>query len=71
MGSGSMEEAQSWVEYCNCSGDTYYANLRRKHGREKPYGVKYWGLGNEVYGDWQIGQKNAEDYASEAREYAK
>jgi alpha-N-arabinofuranosidase len=71
MGSGSMEEGQSWVEYCNWRWDSYYANLRRKYGRERPYGVKYWGLGNEVYGDWQIGQKDAEEYVSEAREYAK
>lgn len=34
--------ALAWVEYCNSTQDTYYANLRRKNGREKPYGVKYW-----------------------------
>lgn len=48
MGTGTLDEALAWVEYCNGDRNTYYANLRRKHGREKPYGIKYWALGNEV-----------------------
>lgn len=71
MGSGTLDEARSWVEYCNEAGDTYWANLRRKNGHEAPYGVKYWGLGNEMYGPWQIGQLSAEDYVKKAREFAK
>src|SRR5882672_6512748 len=59
MGSGTMDEAQAWVEYCNGTGDTYYANLRRQNGREQPYNVKYWCLGNEMYGEWQIGALSA------------
>ncbi len=38
-GIGTLDEALAWVEYCNSSGNTYFANLRRKHGREKPYNV--------------------------------
>lgn len=71
MGSGTMDEAQAWVEYCNGTGDTYWANLRRQHGHEAPYNVKYWGLGNEMWGDWQIGSLNATDYAKKAIEFAK
>lgn len=72
MGSGTMDEAQAWVEYCNGTGNTYWANLRRQHGQQEPYRVKYWGLGNEMYGSWQIGAlPNPEDYAKKAREYAK
>jgi alpha-L-arabinofuranosidase len=48
MGTGTLDEALAWVEYCNSTKNTYYANLRRKNGREKPYNVKYWALGNEV-----------------------
>ncbi|HKV45690.1 MAG TPA: alpha-L-arabinofuranosidase C-terminal domain-containing protein [bacterium] len=70
MGSGSMDEAQAWVEYCNGSGDTSWANLRRKHGHEEPYRVKFWGLGNEMYGHWQIGSLTAEDYVKKARQFA-
>jgi alpha-N-arabinofuranosidase len=70
-GTGTIEEAANWVEYCNGSGNTYYANLRRKNGHLEPYNVRYWGLGNEVYGSWQIGHKNAEDYTKFAVECAK
>ena len=71
MGSGTAEEAMHWVEYCNGTGNTYYANLRRSHGYEEPFGVKYWGLGNEMYGDWQMEKLCAEDYAKRALEFAK
>ncbi|KAJ5672550.1 hypothetical protein N7507_001677 [Penicillium longicatenatum] len=49
MGTGTLEEALGWLEYCNLDTDTHYANLRRQNGRQKPYGVKYWALGNEVW----------------------
>jgi alpha-N-arabinofuranosidase len=71
MGTGTMDEARAWVEYCNGTGDTYWANLRRQNGHEEPYNVKYWGLGNEMYGRWQIGALSAEDYVKKAREFAK
>jgi alpha-L-arabinofuranosidase len=70
-GTGTIEEAANWVEYCNGTGNTHYANLRRKNGHAEPYQVRYWGLGNEVYGTWQIGHKNAEDYTKFAIECAK
>lgn len=71
MGTGTLDEAQAWVEYCNGTGNTYWANLRRQYGHAEPYAVKYWGLGNEMYGDWQIGALSAEDYVKKAREFAK
>ena len=71
MGSGTAEEAMHWVEYCNGTGDTYYANLRRAHGYEEPFGVKYWGLGNEMYGNWQMESLTASQYASRAFQFAK
>lgn len=71
MGDGTMDEAAHWVEYCNRPGGTYFSDLRKRNGHVEPYGVKIWGLGNEVWGAWQIGHKNAADYANEAREFAK
>jgi alpha-N-arabinofuranosidase len=70
MGSGSMDEAQAWVEYCNGSGNTYWANMRRANGSDEPYNVKLWGLGNELYGSWQIGSTSAEDYVKKGRQFA-
>ena len=66
-----MEDARNWVEYTNESANTYWAQQRRKNGRDKPWGVKIWGLGNEIDGPWQLGHKNAEDYAKFALEAAK
>ena len=71
LGSGTLDEAAAWVEYCNASTDTHYANLRRQHGAPEPFGVRYWGLGNEVFGFWQVGYKTAAQYAEQAREYGK
>ncbi len=71
MGNGSIDEAQAWVEYCNGTSDTHWANLRRANGHPEPYNVRYWGLGNEVYGTWQIGALSAEDYVKKAIEFAK
>ena len=70
MGTGTMDEAQAWVEYCNGTGNTSWANLRRQHGRPEPYRVRYWGLGNEMYGGWQIGSLSAEDYVKKAKTFA-
>jgi len=70
-GLGTIEDARDWVEYCNESRDTYWAQQRRANGRAKPWGVKYWGLGNEIDGPWQLGHKNAEDYTKFALEAAK
>jgi alpha-N-arabinofuranosidase len=54
-GSGTPEEAAAWVEYCNSRGDTYYASLRKRDGWSEPFNVKLWGVGNELYGRWQVG----------------
>ena len=71
MGTGTIEEAQNWVEYCNVEGGSYYAELRKKHGYAQPHNIKYWSLGNEMDGFWQMGHLNAEDYSKKAREAAK
>ena len=70
MGSGTLDEAQAWVEYVNGTKDTYWANLRRSNGHPEPYGVKLWALGNEMYGDYQVGQLTAEEYVRKARSFA-
>src|SRR4030095_11990283 len=52
------------------TGNTSWANLRRQHGHPEPYKVRYWGLGNEMYGSWQVGKLNAHDYVKKARGFA-
>lgn len=71
FGTGTLDEALAWVEYCNGTRDTYWANKRRENGHPEPYKVKYWALGNEVWGPWQIEQMTKEDYAKKANQWAK
>lgn len=71
MGTGTIEEARRWVEYCNVKEGPYYAELRKEHGYPEPHNIKYWSLGNEMDGPWQMGHMNAEDYVKKAREAAK
>jgi alpha-N-arabinofuranosidase len=71
LGTGSWADAQQWVEYCNSSENTAMTKLRRQNGRQNPWKVKYWGLGNEMDGPWQMGHRTAEDYGKFALEAAK
>ena len=71
LGTGSWTEAQQWVEYCNVAEGTAMTKLRKQNGRQKPWKVKYWGLGNEMDGPWQMGHRTAEDYGKFALEAAK
>jgi alpha-N-arabinofuranosidase len=71
FGTGTWNEAQQWVEYCNSSEDTAMTRLRRQNGRRDPWKVKLWGLGNEMDGPWQMGHRSAEDYGKFALEGAK
>ena len=50
VGSGTVKEMAQWIEYMTSDGDTPMARLRRKNGREKPWHVKYFGIGNEAWG---------------------
>ena len=71
LGSRELEEVRNFVEYVNHPSGTYWSDLRRSHGVEKPYGVKMWCLGNEMDGPWQIGHKEAHEYGRLADETAK
>ncbi|GHU99496.1 intracellular exo-alpha-(1-_5)-L-arabinofuranosidase 1 [Clostridia bacterium] len=71
LGTGSIAEAQALTEYCNFPAGTQLSDMRIANGAQKPYGVKYWCLGNEMDGPWQMGHLSAEDYAKKALEAAK
>jgi alpha-N-arabinofuranosidase len=71
FGTGSAEMAVAYVEYCNYDRGTKWSELRRSHGFEKPHNVRYWCLGNEMDGPWQIGQMQAREYGRKARDAAR
>lgn len=71
LGTRGADDARNLVEYCNSETDTYYANMRRANGFDKPFAIKTWCLGNEMDGPWQIGAKKPMEYARAACEAAK
>jgi len=71
MGTGSIQEAANLVEYCNAPVGTHYGDLRARNGHADPYGVKYWCVGNEMDGPWQIGHLPAHEYGRKALEAVK
>ncbi|MFA7420836.1 MAG: alpha-N-arabinofuranosidase [Melioribacteraceae bacterium] len=68
LGSGSVEEMSKWVEYITFDGESPMANLRKQNGREKPWSVKFWGVGNENWGCG--GNMSAAFYADQYKRYA-
>ncbi len=71
LGTRGVENARDLVEYCNFPGGSKFSDLRRANGHEAPYHIKYWCLGNEMDGPWQIGHKTAEEYGRLAAETGK
>ena len=71
LGTGTWVEAQQWIEYVNGTQNTAVVQMRKKNGRDKPWKVKYWGLGNEMDGYWQMDHRSASDYGAFALEAAK
>lgn len=67
VGSGSVREMMEWVEYMTSDADSPMANLRRAHGREEPWRLKYFGVGNESWGCG--GNMRPEFYADNFRRY--
>jgi alpha-N-arabinofuranosidase len=71
LGTGTPETAVAYVEYCNVDRGTKWSDLRRSHGFEKPHDVRYWCLGNEMDGPWQMGHMPAREYGRKARDAAR
>ena len=68
MATGTVQELADWVQYVNFAGESPMSKLRRENGRDKPWNVKYWGVGNEAWGCG--GNMTPEYYANEFRKYA-
>ena len=68
VGSGTVQEMAEWVEYITFDGKSPMADLRRKNGREKPWKLTYFGVGNENWGCG--GNMRPEYYADQYRRYA-
>ena len=69
-GQGDVQLALDELEYCNGSLDSGWGKVRAENGHREPYNVKWWGIGNEMYGDWQLGHMPVEQYAKKHNEFA-
>lgn len=67
VGSGTVQEFSDWIQYVNFSGISPMSKLRLENGRDKPWNVKFWGVGNEAWGCG--GNMTAEYYANIYRQY--
>ena len=68
VGSGTVREMQQWVEYLTFDGQSPMADLRRANGREAPWKIRFWGVGNENWGCG--GRMRPEFYADQYRRYS-
>ena len=68
VGSGTVAEMSDWIEYLTRADDSPMASLRRANGRDEPWKVPFFGIGNEAWGCG--GNMRAEDYAALARQYS-
>jgi len=69
-GLGDVVMALEELEYVNGAAGTRMGKLRAANGRAEPWGVKYWAIGNEMYGSWQLGHMPLADYARKHTQFA-
>jgi alpha-N-arabinofuranosidase len=70
-GFGEPRSGGELVEYANGATNTEWGARRAANGHPEPYGIKYWNIGNEMYGHWQLGHMSPEHYAIKHRLFAK
>ncbi len=69
-GLGNVEQARQQVEYCNADQDTPMGRLRADNGDPEPWNVRWWSIGNEMYGSWQLGHMSTEAFVEKHNDFA-
>ncbi|HYJ48196.1 MAG TPA: alpha-L-arabinofuranosidase C-terminal domain-containing protein [Pyrinomonadaceae bacterium] len=69
-GGATAAEAAAWVEYCNGPATSQYGAMRARNGHPEPYHVKFWEIGNEIWGEWVRGHSDAETYGRNFNRYS-
>lgn len=70
-GFGDAFSAAQQVEYANGAVTTLMGRRRAANGHPKPYGIKYWGIGNEMWGDWQYGYMSIDQWIAKQGQFAR
>ena len=63
-GLGTLEEVVQEIEYVNGPPEAEWGRVRGENGHPEPYGVKWWAVGNEMYGSWQLGHMPLSTYVT-------
>jgi len=69
-GEGKAKQARQELEYTNGDVTTPMGQLRARNGHPEPWNVKWWAVGNEMYGDWQLGHMPTEEFVRKHNEFA-
>jgi len=69
-GLGDSRMAREEVEYCNGAAETPMGRLRAANGHPEPWNVRWWSIGNEMYGDWQLGHMSTDDFVRKHNAFA-
>lgn len=69
-GLGDSDQAKQEVEYCNGSANTPMGKLRAANGHPEPWKVKWWSIGNEMFGDWQLGHMSTDQFVTKHNAFA-
>lgn len=69
-GLGSSDEAMAEVQYTNGDENTMMGKLRTSNGHGKPWKVKFWSIGNEMYGNWQLGHMSTEQFVAKNNDFS-
>ncbi len=70
LGTGNLDEAVRWLDYCNGQEPSHEVKLRQENGQTAPYNVRLWGIGNEQWGAWEAGHMDAREYAKKLHNWA-
>lgn len=70
-GLGTVQEVAEQIEYCRGSMDTRFGKMRAENGNPEPFTIRFWAVGNEMYGNWQLGHMPLKEYVKKHNEMAK
>jgi alpha-N-arabinofuranosidase len=70
-GFGDDHSAAEWLEYCNGAATSPMGKLRAGNGHPAPYRIQWWNIGNEMYGQWQLGHMDIDHYVLKHNLFAK
>jgi alpha-L-arabinofuranosidase len=70
-GLGTVQEVAEQIAYCRGDQETPLGKLRAENGSPAPFNIRWWAVGNEIFGNWQLGHMPLKDYVQKHNDMAK